>query len=231
MRGLLLFLVLVLMSGCGQGPQLSPNLATGASSYEVIPTANASGSRADYRISPLDAVDVTVFGEPDLSVKAVQVDAAGMLSLPLVGSVPAAGKTPAELSQNLRQLLAQKYLKDPQVTATVATSASQKVAVQGEVNEPGVFDLKGPTTLLEALAMAKGEQRTAALDQVVVFRTVSSRRMGAVFDVQAIRDGRAEDPQILGSDMVVVGFSSAKRFWRDIITSSPLLNVFRPLAL
>jgi polysaccharide export outer membrane protein len=162
-------------------------------------------------------------------VKAVQVDAAGQLSLPLVGAVPAAGMTAAQLSHELEQRFGAKYLRDPQVTATVATAVSQKVVVQGEVTEPGVYDLKGPTTLLEALSMAKGELRTAALNQVVVFRTVNGKRMGAVFDVQAIRDGKANDPQIVGDDMVVVGFSSAKRFWRDIISSAPLLNIFRPI--
>lgn len=228
MRGLFLLLLVALVSACAS-PQLSPDLPRGPAAYQVIPAASPDKSLADYRISPLDTVDVTVFGEPDLSVKDVQVDASGQLSLPLVGAVPAAGKTTAQLSTELEQLLGAKYLRDPQVTTSVSASASQKVAVQGEVNEPGVYDLKGPTTLLEAISMAKGELRTAALNQVVVFRTVNGKRMGAVFDVQAIRDGKASDPQIHGDDMVVVGFSSAKRFWRDVVSSAPLLNIFRPI--
>jgi polysaccharide export outer membrane protein len=228
MRGLFVLLLLALLGACAS-PQLSSDMPRGAAAYQVIPAAGADKSLADYKISPLDSVDVTVYGEPDLSVKAVQVDAAGQLSLPLVGAVPAAGMTAAQLSHELEQRFGAKYLRDPQVTATVATAVSQKVVVQGEVTEPGVYDLKGPTTLLEALSMAKGELRTAALNQVVVFRTVNGKRMGAVFDVQAIRDGKANDPQIVGDDMVVVGFSSAKRFWRDIISSAPLLNIFRPI--
>lgn len=228
MRGLFVLLLMTLLAACSQ-PQLSPDMPRGSAAYQVIPAAGADKSLADYKISPLDSVDVTVYGEPDLSVKAVQVDAAGQLSLPLVGTVPAAGMTAAQLSHELEQRFGAKYLRDPQVTATVATAVSQKVVVQGEVTEPGVYDLKGPTTLLEALSMAKGELRTAALNQVVVFRTVNGKRMGAVFDVQAIRDGKANDPQIVGDDMVIVGFSSAKRFWRDIISSAPLLNIFRPV--
>jgi polysaccharide export outer membrane protein len=228
MRGLFALLLLMLLSACAS-PQLSSDLPRGAAAYQLMPAAGADKALADYKISPLDSVDVTVYGEPDLSVKAVQVDAAGQLSLPLVGTVPAAGMTAAQLSKELEQRFGQKYLRDPQVTATVATAVSQKVVVQGEVTEPGVYDLKGPTTLLEALSMAKGELRTAALNQVVVFRTVGGKRMGAVFDVQAIRDGKASDPQIVGDDMVVVGFSSAKRFWRDIISSAPILNIFRPI--
>ena len=227
MRGLFVLLFL-LLSACTSS-QLSESLPRGQAAYQVMPAARPDRSVATYHISPLDMIDVTVYGEPDLSVKAVQVDAAGELSLPLLGNVRAAGSTAAELSRNLEHLLSAKYLRDPQVTATVSTAASQKVAVQGEVTQPGVYDLQGPTTLLEALSMAKGELRTAALNQVVVFRTVNGRRMGAVFDIQAIRNGKADDPQIVGNDLVVVGFSSAKRFWRDVITSVPVLNIFRPI--
>jgi polysaccharide export outer membrane protein len=112
---------------------------------------------------------------------------------------------------------------------TVASSVSQKVSIQGEVTQPGVYELKGPTTLLEALSLAKGELRTAELDQVVVFRTIDGKRNGAVFDIRAIRAGTANDPQILGNDVVVVGFSQARRTWEDILKTIPVLNVFRPL--
>jgi polysaccharide biosynthesis/export protein len=223
------FLFFLLLAACGASQQVATSLPRGAAAYNVIPSAGPDRSQADYRISPLDSVDVTVFGEPDLSVKAVQVDAAGRLSLPLVGTLPASGKTASELAKLLEQRFGQKYLRNPQVTVTVASSVSQKVSIQGEVTEPGVYDLKGPTTLLEALSMAKGELRTAKLDQVVVFRTVNGQRMGAVFDIRQIRAGSANDPQIVGNDVVVVGFSEARRTWEDILKTIPVLNVFRPL--
>jgi polysaccharide export outer membrane protein len=219
----------VLLPACASTPQVASSLPRGTAAYGVIPAAGPNGSQATYKISPLDALDVTVFGEPDLSVKAVQVDAAGTVSLPLVGPVPAAGRTATELEQLLQDRLGQKYLRNPQVTVTIATSASQKVSIQGEVTQPGVYDLKGPTSLLEALSLAKGELRTASLDQVVVFRTVNGKRMGGVFDIRQIRAGSANDPQILGSDIVVVGFSQARRMWEDILKTIPVLNVFRPL--
>jgi polysaccharide export outer membrane protein len=62
-----------------------------------------------------------------------------------------------------------------------------------------------------------------------VFRTVNGKRMGGVFDIRQIRAGSANDPQILGSDIVVVGFSQARRMWEDILKTIPVLNVFRPL--
>lgn len=228
-RGIAFFLLLLLSACAAGGPQVSPDLPRGSAAYGVIPSAGLDRAQADYKISPFDSVDVSVFGEPDLSLKAVQVDAAGLLSMPLVGTVPAAGRTAAELARAVEAKLSQKYLRNPQVTVTVASSVSQKVSIQGEVTQPGVYELKGPTTLLEALSLAKGELRTAELDQIVVFRTVNGKRMGAVFDIKAIRAGTANDPQILGNDVVVVGFSQARRTWEDILKTIPILNVFRPL--
>ena len=208
------------------------NLPSGASAYSVIPAAPSSATAAttgDYRIGALDTLDVSVYQEPDLSAKALQVDASGQIALPLVGTVQATGKTAAELSRELQQILGAKYLRDPQVTVTIAASVSQKVSVQGEVTEPGVYPLSGPTTLLGVISMAKGETEVATLNKVVVFRTQNGQRMGAMFDVSAIRRGQAADPVIQGNDMVVVESSGAKKFWKGVLSAAPLLNVFRPV--
>ena len=207
------------------------NLATGASAYSVIPAApsTASTTVSDYRIGALDTLDVSVYQEPDLSAKALQVDASGQIALPLVGTVSAMGKTPAELSRELERTLGSKYLRNPQVTVTVAASVSQKVSVQGEVAEPGVYPLSGPTTLLGVLSMAKGETDVASLKQVVVFRTINGQRMGATFDVASIRRGQAADPVIQGNDMVVIGSSGTKKFWKGVVSAAPVLSIFRPV--
>jgi polysaccharide export outer membrane protein len=205
-------------------------MPVGAAAYGIIPAAAGGGaSMADYRIGALDTIDVTVFQEPELSTKAIQVDASGRIALPLIGSVSAQGKTAAQLSGELAQLFGQKYLRNPQVTVTVASSVSQKVSVQGEVTEPGVYQITGPTTLLDVISMAKGETEIATLEQVVVFRTINNQRMGAVFDIASIRRGQAADPVIQGNDLVVVGHSAARRFWRNVLTAAPLFNVFKPV--
>ena len=207
------------------------NLPAGSAAYNLIGSAQApAGTTADYRIGALDALDVNVFQEPELSVKAIQVDASGTIALPLVGTVAAKGKTASDLSKEIASLLGARYLRDPQVTVTVASSVSQKISIQGEVVEPGVYQLKGPTTLLDVISMAKGESEIAMLNQVVVFRDINGQRMGAVFDVASIRRGEAPDPKMQGNDLVVVGFSSAKRFWKNVVSAAPLLNVFRPLS-
>jgi polysaccharide export outer membrane protein len=231
MKRLFLGLMFAAVAGCSSAANVAGNLPRGAAAYSVFPAATDETAISDYRIGPLDSVDVTVFQEPELSVKAAQVDAAGRMALPLVGTVQAAGKTASELSRELETKFGEKYLNNPQVTVTVASSVSQKVAIQGEVTEPGVYEIKGPTTLLEILSLAKGETNVAQLREVVVFRTVNGKRMGAVFDVATIRRGEANDPQVQGNDLVVVGASAARRFWRDVMSSTPLFNVFRPLVL
>lgn len=222
----------VTLSACAASQPLT-NLPSGSAAYSVIPAAPATAetSVADYKIGPLDSLDVTVYQEPDLSAKALQVDAAGQIALPLVGTVEAKGKTPAELSKDIEKILAVHYLRDPEVTVTVAASVSQKVSVEGEVTEPGVYPLTGPTTLLGVIAMAKGETDVATLRQVVVFRTINGQRMGAVFDVASIRRGQTADPVIQGNDMVVVGYSAAKRFWKNVVSAAPIFSVFRPVTL
>jgi polysaccharide biosynthesis/export protein len=227
---LLAVLLTALLAACASGGP-PPNLPTGSAAYSVIPAATPSTVSADYRIGPLDEIDITVFQEPDLSAKKLQVDAAGNIAVPLIGTVAASGKTSQELAKVLEKRYDEKYLKNSQVTVAVASSVSQKVVVQGQVTEPGVYEIKGPTTLLEAVSMAKGETRIAKLDEVVVFRTVGGQRMGAVFDLKSIRRGEAQDPELVGNDVVVVGYSGAKSMWRDILSATPLLNVFRPLAM
>ena len=135
-------------------------------------------------------------------------------------------ETAAELSDEIEKRFGEKYLKNPQVTVSVATSVSQRVSVQGEVTEPGVYQVSGPTTLLEVLSMAKGETDVAKLNEVVIFRNVNGERMGAVFDVASIRRGQAADPVMQGNDLVVVGYSSARRFWQNVVRASPMLGVF-----
>jgi polysaccharide export outer membrane protein len=61
-----------------------------------------------------------------------------------------------------------------------------------------------------------------------VFRVIDGHRTGAVFDLNSIRAGREPDPELIGGDVVVVGFSSVKGAFRDFLTAAPLLSVFRP---
>ncbi len=232
-RTLILFFSCGLLAACSgsMSMPLGQGVQSGQAAYAAMDVAKAQKPGSDYKIGALDTIDVNVYQEPELSAKAVEVDATGNVSLPLIGSIRANGKTSSQLSSDIGTALAQHYLKNPLVTVTIASSASQKVTVGGEVNGPGVFEIKGPTSLLQTLALAKGPTKAALLNQVVVFRNINGQRMGAVFDVRAIGAGRAADPQILGNDIVIVGFSRARSLWSDILSTIPVLNVFRPIIL
>lgn len=189
--------------------------------------AEPVGPAQPYRIGARDQLSVTVFQSADLSVEKVLVDAAGQVQLPLVGGVHAAGMTPDDFAATLRDRL-KPYLRDPQVTVTVVEAASQKVTVDGAVMEAGVFEIRGQTSLMQAVAMAKGPNRTANIRRVAVFRTVNGQRMAAVFDLKAIREGKSPDPSIEGDDIIVVEGSAMKGAWREVVSSLPALAIFRP---
>lgn len=208
--------------------------ATGV--YTALPSTSSASSASsapaaatsDYRIGPLDKLVITVFQVEDLTLKEAQVDASGQIALPLIGSVMAAGKTTSELSGEIATKLRAGFLQSPQVSVMVSEAASQKVTVDGAVTEPGVFTLKGRTTLMQAVAMAKGPGRTADLKRVAVFRTTNGTRTAAVFDLAAIRAGRTEDPEIYGNDIVVVDGSAVKGFWREVVSALPAFAIFSP---
>lgn len=224
---LVLPLLLAAASSCASQP-MGGNLPSGGMAYQVIPPTVSNVAAETYRIGPLDALDITVLQEPDLSPKAAPVDASGNVNLPMIGDVMASGKTANQLASEIASRYGARYLRDPQVSVVVAKAVAQKVAVQGEVAQPGVYPIEGPTTLLGALSMAKGETQLAALNDVVVFRTVDGQRRGAVFDIRQIRSGQQPDPQIRSNDMIIVGYSGSRRMWRDVVNSMPILNIFRP---
>ncbi|MDG5750970.1 polysaccharide export protein [Qipengyuania sp. XHP0211] len=225
LRGLVLFLAFAL-SACFKP---AADLPTGQAAYAVMPPAATSGLRDSYRIGVLDVLSVRVFQEPDLSFDEIQVDASGSINFPLIGQIQAVGKTPYQLSEELEAGLGENYLRSPQVVVGVTESAAQRVTVEGNVNEPGVYEISGSSSLLESIARAKGLTRVAVVDQIVVLRTINNQPMGAVFDLQAIREGKAPDPEILGGDKIVVGFSALKGTYRDLLQAAPLFNIFRTL--
>ena len=213
-----------LLSGCAQPSRSIPR---GALPYDVV-GVNPTPTVREPRIQPADRIDVRVLFEPDLTREQVRVGADGAIQLPLVGQVKAGGLTAQELAQLLRSRL-RAYIKEPQVEVSVASTISDRVTVEGNVNDPGAFDIAGSSTLLEILARAKSPNRTASLKEVVVFRNVDGQRMAAVFDVGRIRRGIDKNPTLYPGDIVVVGFSNIKGAFRDVLGVVPaLIAVFRP---
>ena len=183
-------------------------------------------SPTDYRIGPLDKLNIVVFQVKDLSVENLQVDASGQILLPLIGAVQAKDKTTADLSAEIAYRLRQRYLQSPQVSVTVAEAASKKVTVEGAVNDAGVFELKGRTSLLEAVARAKGVSKAANSHRVAIVRDVDGSPHAATFDLAAISAGKARDPEVIANDVVIVDTSRSKSFWHGMVEVIPAFYLF-----
>jgi len=225
----LAFVALVL-AACSSGATLNQS-SRAVAVTNALPAPDQTGmsrNLSNYRIGPLDQIKVEVFGAPELTREG-EVDAAGSFAMPLVGTVTAGGKTPVELSQEVSAKLQGRYLKNPQVSVNIVKAQGQTFTVDGAVQQPGVYPIVGQITLQQAIATARGANETANINNVVVFRTVSGRKMAALFSLKDVRGGRIADPEIYGNDIIVVGENAARRFFRDLTSSFPLLNVFVPV--
>ncbi len=191
-------------------------------SADAITTVATPGA-ATYKIGPQDVLDISVFKVPELA-RSVTVADAGTINFPLLGEVPAAGKTLRDLERDLASKLGAKYLQSPQVTVQVKEYNSQRVTVEGAVKTPGVHALKGKTTLLQLVAMSGGLDSATSDATVVVFRQTEGKRYAARFDVGEIRKGSAEDPAILPGDLVVANSSAFKSAWGDFLKAMPVAS-------
>lgn len=183
---------------------------------------------SEYRIGPQDLLEISVFQVAELN-RTVRVSTSGDISLPLVGVMKAGGMTVQELEAEIAKTLDAKFLQNPQVTVFVKEFTSQRVTLEGSVKKPGIYPLTGRTTLLQAIAMAEGLDQLADLKGIVIFRVIDGKKMGARFDMKAIRSGTAPDPQVYGDDIIVIDQSGSKTAFRRILESLPLVNIFSPL--
>ncbi|WP_081446211.1 polysaccharide biosynthesis/export family protein [Hyphomicrobium denitrificans] len=195
-----------------------------ASLEAVRLTAAADPTSSAYKIGPLDLLDVTVFRVPELS-KTVQVAAAGTINLPLVGEVPAAGRTARDVERDLTKRFGGKFLQSPQVNVTIKEYNSQRVTIDGAVKKPGVYPIRGETSLLQLIATAEGLTDTAQTE-IAVFRKADGKSQAAKFDLDQIRSGNAKDPVIVEGDLIVVSDSSLKTAYQGLLKALPITSMF-----
>ena len=192
---------------------------------EAVPTIPVG-----QKIGPLDTIDVRVFQVAELSGEH-KVDLNGYINMPLIGKVLAQGKSAEELGQHLADRLGQKYLRSPNVNVMLKEAVAQTVTVDGAVGLPGVFPIQGATTLIKAVATARGTTQDANPRRVIVFRNIQGKRMAAQFDLQSIRRGEARDPDIYGNDIIIVDGNTSRQAYRELLGALPLvglLNTFIP---
>ncbi len=210
----------------GAGATQQAVVVCGPRGGRAVAVAQTPVKTAEYVIGQGDKLSIRVFDVKQLSLDEETVDATGQIELPLVGVMTAAGKTPVQLQAEIAQRLGDRYLQSPQVAVLVLDSASQKVTVEGAVKTPGVFQMKGRVTLMQAIAMAGGPSDTADLHKVAVIREDGGYRHAAVCDYARISRGQQIDPPLQGEDIVVVDDSLAKTIWHETVTTLPAFSLF-----
>lgn len=242
----LLLILLALCSSLPEAANASDTRASGAAPAETrhgdfrpavtdaLAQVPAAPLARDYRVGPGDLIDIEIL-DLDNFRRTVRVNTAGTVSLPLIGAVPLAGLTSHEAEQRIGDRYREKYLQNPQVSVFIKEFTTERITVEGAVIKPGIYPLTGRITLLRALALAGGFGPIANANEVMLFRNVEGgRREVAVFDVDSIRAGKADDPPIRGDDLIVVQRDNARRvlkdsLLRDVIDSiNPFTSLTRP---
>lgn len=175
-----------------------PGLAVGSQS------ATSTSESQPFLIGVSDVISVSVWKYPELSAK-IPVAPDGMISLPLVGDVEAAGKKTAQLRAELTHLY-EGFVTAPAVSVVVEEIRSRKVYILGEVASSGDYDLLLPTTVMQALALAGGLTDFARKEEVVVLRRKDGKDERIVINIKGIQNGKGLEDNILlvPGDTVIV---------------------------
>jgi polysaccharide export outer membrane protein len=190
--------------------------ASVATSYaqQASPTNNGAAARmpsssapipiSEFVIGPEDMLQITVWKNESLS-RALPVRPDGKISLPLLHDVQAAGLTPMQLQEKLAIALGE-FMPNPEVSVTVTDVRSYRVSVLGEVQRPGVLQLKSDTTVLEAIALAGGFRDFASPGKIMILRKNGDGQTNKIpFNYnRVVKDNRGEGNVTLKSGDVVV---------------------------
>lgn len=177
-----------------EGPAMAQDRAT-------KPAARASSTPPGYLIGLADVLRINVWKEPDLTLD-VTVRQDGMITLPLLGDVQAAGRGPSQLAGSLVTEL-QRFIEHPRVTVSVVQATSARVYVVGQMVRPGEFPLSGRMTVLKALALAGGFKEFAKPESIVIVR---EDQTVVPFNYKRIADGKDVSQNVLlaAGDTIVV---------------------------
>jgi len=206
-------ILVVLVNACTLPEKLSQYTDTAAVSVKDLSNNLKNPvAQTEYRIRPGDELGIKFFYNPELNEESLIVRPDGYISLQLVNEVLASGLTPTEL----KQLLEEKYrstLNNPNVAVILrSVKILNQVYVEGDVNEPGAFEIIGSLSVLQAIALAGGFKDTASRGDVVVIRRVAGQEPVVIkLNLMMALTGRdlSQDLQLLPSDFVFVPQS----FW------------------
>lgn len=182
----------------------APTPAAAPAPTPAAPTAPVVEPPGDaFRIGPEDVLDVQVWKNPELS-RVVPVRPDGMISLPLVNDIRAAGLTPIELRQQVTQRLSE-FIPSPEVSVIVREVHSVKVAVLGAVRMPGHYEVNSTATVLELIARAQGLTEFADRGRIVVLRQNGKATKRIPFNYRKVAEGSEQDNFVVQpGDIIVV---------------------------
>src|SRR5204863_1013789 len=178
----------VVILGAAVWAQNSPSKNSGS------PNTAAPQASPSYVIGPDDTLAVNVWKEPDLTAT-LPVRADGMISLPLLNDVQAAGLTPMQLAASITEKL-KKFVADPHVTVVVTQMNSQRIFVTGEVLRSGAVNLLPDMTVMQALASA-GFTQFANTKKIYVLRSESGAQKKLPVNYKKLIKGEATDQNFL----------------------------------
>jgi polysaccharide export outer membrane protein len=192
-RARLLAVAVVLSTACAHGG--GPPPAAHAAEAQPEPVASTLGAG--------DVVEVRVFQEPELS-GVYQVGTDGAIIFPLCKSVSLGGLTANAAAETIRECLARKYMRDPQVSVLVKEYNSKKIFVFGEVQKPGTFPYQDGMSVVQAVTLAGGFTKTASQNSTSVTRHVGGTETKIRVSVQDIALGKASNFTLEPGDIVYV---------------------------
>jgi len=176
-----------------------------ATSTDVSAPRVASFHSDTYIIGVDDVLGINVWKEGELS-RSVPVRPDGMITLPLIGEMKAAGLTPIQLQDQITSAL-QKVMSDPVVSVTVTGINSLSFNIMGQVNKPGYFPLNHPLTVLDAIALAGGFRDFAKQKKIYVLRTApDGKQQKLYFNYKEVIKGKkmAQNIYLQPRDTLVV---------------------------
>lgn len=219
------------VTGCASTPAPVIGAAVSQPRTDLGQGLYSQARPSTYALRASDQISINVFREPDLSLTEVMLGVDGSVSMPLLGTIPAAGLTTRELEQDIAQRLLAAGLRSPMVSVNIANYASHLVTVEGSVEDPGVYTFQPGSRLSSAIAMGGGPTRTANTQQVAVFRESPDGVMIALFDYGQMRQGTMLDPVLAPGDRVVIGTDGLSVFYQDVLKTLPALGVFATVAI
>jgi polysaccharide export outer membrane protein len=175
------------------------------SSPSICQTTSSTAVSQDFVIGLEDVLAVSVWKEPELSIKDVIVRPDGKISLPLVGDVQASGLTPKKLQDWITERL-KEFVASPTVAVIVTKIASQSVSVVGQVGKPGIYYMGSPLTVLELLARVGGFREDAKTKKILIVRKDGTQTQNFLFNFKEVAGGQSLQQNIIlkSGDVIIV---------------------------